>query len=74
MRIRHATTGFEFLGLVPFYSMIDKKLNKGGGISFDFDGSISIRIGESKSMGDKVGIHPGDFSDSEFFLRYLKVL
>ncbi len=74
VRIRHATTGFEFLGLIPFYSMVDKRLNRGGGISFDFDGSINIRIGESRLLGEEVGIHPGEFSDSEFFLRYLKVL
>jgi hypothetical protein len=72
VRVRHATTGYEFIGLVPFYSMMAKTMDEGGGISFDFDGSINIRSGKAKSAGLPVGLHPGNYSDSEYFLRYMR--
>jgi len=70
VKVRHATTGYEFFALIPYYGMLEKKLNKGGGISFDFDGSINIRLGGSIEEGTYAGLHPGNFTDSEFFLRF----
>ena len=48
--------------------MVEKRLNGGGGIAFDVDGSVSIRMGDATSDGHAVGMHPGDLTDGEFFM------
>lgn len=73
VRVKHMTTGLEFIALVPFYNMMDKRLGKGGGITFDRDGMISIRVGEGQEEGMAVGIHPGNITDPEHFLRYYSI-
>lgn len=71
MRVRHAATGYEFIALVPFYNMMMKRSNIGGGVSFEQDGMVRVRIGGNYHQGDIIGIQPGNFSDSEFYTRYL---
>lgn len=73
VRIKHVTTGNVFLALVPFYDMFEKRLNGGGGIAFEPDGSVGIRVGEAHAEGMAVGLHPGNLTDAEFFMRYLNV-
>lgn len=71
VKIKHIATGLEFVALVPFYNMFDKEMGKGGGVSFELDGSISVRAGAAKAEGSGVGLHPGNLTDPEFFMRYL---
>lgn len=73
VRIKQQSTGLEFVALIPYYHIIEKRFGDGGAISFDFDGSITIRLGKDHEQGAPIGMHPGNFSDSEFFLRYLSV-
>jgi hypothetical protein len=73
VRVRHKATGLDFIALVPYYNMLKKDLRKGGGVTFDFDGSVNIRAGANQEEGAVVGITPGNFSDSEFFLRYFRM-
>eukprot|EP00595_Chromulina_sp_UTEXLB2642_P000277 CAMPEP_0196761660 /NCGR_PEP_ID=MMETSP1095-20130614/966_1 /TAXON_ID=96789 ORGANISM="Chromulina nebulosa, Strain UTEXLB2642" /NCGR_SAMPLE_ID=MMETSP1095 /ASSEMBLY_ACC=CAM_ASM_000446 /LENGTH=701 /DNA_ID=CAMNT_0042111507 /DNA_START=99 /DNA_END=2201 /DNA_ORIENTATION=+ len=73
VRVRHSATGYEFIALIPFYNMMNKVINVGGGVTFDRDGMINVRVGGNYEEGTQVGIHPGNFSDSEFFVRYLRV-
>ena len=53
--------------------MIEKRFNAGGGITFDLDGTVSVRAGKDQEEGLPVTVHPGNYSDAEFFLRYLTV-
>ena len=62
------STGNAFLALVPFYDMVEKRLNGGGGIAFDVDGSVTIRMGDPTIEGQAVAMHPGDLTDGEFFM------
>ena len=73
VRVRHVTTGNVFLALVPFYDMFEKRLGVGGGISFEPDGSVAIRVGEAHKTGSSAGLHAGNLPDAEFFMRYLYV-
>ncbi len=43
------------MALVPFYNMIEKRLNSGGGVVFDMDGSIKISVGSSHEEGEALG-------------------
>jgi hypothetical protein len=52
--------------------MLEKKLESSGGITFDLDGTVSVRAGGNADEGFPVAIHPGNMSDSEFFMRYLR--
>lgn len=71
--IKQISTGLEFIALIPFYNFIEKRLGAGGGITYDLDGTVSVRAGKSHEEGLPVLIHPGNMSDSEFFLRYLRI-
>ena len=73
VRVRHKSTGQSFLALVPFFDMLGKKLSPTGtdGVQFDMDGSISMRASVSQEDGDLVNVHPGNFTDTEFYMRYL---
>jgi hypothetical protein len=73
VKVKQISTGLEFVALIPYYHMFDKRLGSGGGITFDLDGTVSVRAGRDQEEGFPVGIHPGNLSDAEFFLRYLKV-
>jgi hypothetical protein len=73
VKIRQVATGLEFLALIPFYNMFDKKMNGGGGVSFDLDGSIVVRSGESVTGGATLALNPGNLTDPEYFLRYLRI-
>ena len=72
VRIKQIATGLEFIALIPYYNMVHKRYGSGGGLTFDLDGSVSVRVGGGHEEGMAVGIHPGNMSDSEFFLRYLR--
>jgi hypothetical protein len=71
VRIKQIATGLEFIALIPFYNMLEKKLGVGGGVTFDLDGTVSVRAGNNLEEGLPINISPGNISDSEFFLRYL---
>lgn len=73
VRVRHKSTGQNFLALIPFFDMAGKKLSSTGtdGVVFDMDGSISIKTSSSQEDGDLINVHPGNFTDTEFFMRYL---
>jgi hypothetical protein len=73
VKIKQISTGLHFIALIPYYNMIEKKLGGGGGLTFGLDGTISLSVGEHFSEGNSVSIHPGNFSDSELFLRYFHV-
>lgn len=73
VKVKHMTTGLEFIALVPFYNMVDKRMGKGGGVTFDRDGMVSIRAGHGHEEGMTVGVHPGNITDPEHFLRYYSI-
>lgn len=73
VRIKQIATGMEFIALIPFYNFIEKRLGVGGGITFDLDGTVSVRAGKHHEEDLPVMIHPGNMTDSEFFLRYLRL-
>jgi hypothetical protein len=73
IRVKQMSTGLEFIALIPYYNMVDKRFGAGGGVTFDLDGSVSLRVGDLQEEAAPVGIHPGNMSDSEYFLRYFKV-
>lgn len=72
VRIKQIATGLEFIALIPFYNMVEKRIGSGGGVTFDLDGTVSVRAGSNQDEGFPITIHPGNMSDSEFFLRYMK--
>jgi hypothetical protein len=59
------------LALVPFFNMLEKKVDSGGGVTFDLDGGIYIRVGSNQEEGEVVATSPGNFTDTEYFMRYL---
>jgi len=71
VQIHQVSTGQSFLALVPFYNMVAKRIGSGGGVSFNLDGSVTISVGSPHEEGEVVGVHPGNFSDHEFYMRYL---
>jgi hypothetical protein len=73
VRIKQIATGLEFIALIPFYNFVEKKLGIGGGITFDLDGTVSVRAGKHQEEGLPIVISPGNLTDSEFFLRYLRL-
>ena len=73
VKVYHVSTGQYFLALVPFYNMVEKRVGSGGGVSFNLGGSVTISVGSLHEEGEVVGVHPGNFSDHEFYLRYLSV-
>ncbi len=101
VKIRQIATGLEFIALVPYYNMLEKRAGIGGSVTFDLDGryslthlttyslthltiyslthltiyslSVGIRVGRGFSEGSSIGIQPGNYTDNEYFLRYLAV-
>ena len=73
VKIKHIATGLEFIALIPYYNFFEKKIGSGGGVSFDFDGSINVRSGATTDEGVAVGLHPGNLTDPEYYLRYLSI-
>lgn len=73
VKIKQVATGLEFVALIPYYHMLKKNFGTGGGITFDLDGTISVRAGRDQEEGLPLSIHPGNFSDAEIFLRYYTV-
>lgn len=73
VRVYHASTGSSFLALIPFFDMLTKKSNPSArnNIVFDMSGSIMVSTDSAYEEGEFVGVHPGNFTDTEFFLRYL---
>lgn len=71
VKVKQIATGLEFIALIPFYNMLEKKIGTGGGITFDLDGSLNVRAGATQEEGLPVIINPGNMSDAEFFLRFL---
>lgn len=73
VRVRHKSTGQDFLALVPFFDMAGKKMSETdtNGVVFDMDGSISIKASSAQEDGELIHVHPGNFTDTEFFMRYL---
>eukprot|EP01039_Chlorochromonas_danica_P003198 gene3198-3501_t len=73
VRVKQIATGLEFIALIPFYHMVEKSFDARGGITFDLDGTISVRAGQTVDGGQVLSINPGPISDSEYFLRYFNV-
>ena len=73
VKVKQISTGLEFVALIPYYNMFEKRHHAGGGITFDLDGTVAIRAGKDQEEGIPLSIHPGNYSDAEFFLRYLSV-
>lgn len=71
--VQQMSTGLQFTALIPFYSFLGKRPGAGGSVSFDMDGTIYIRAGAEHEEGIPLAIHPGNMSDAEFFLRFLKL-
>ena len=40
---------------------------------FGLDGSVSVKAGENLHQGDLLAVDPGNFTDPEYFMRYLVV-
>lgn len=72
VKIKQVATGLQFIALIPYYNMVKKNIGAGGGITFDLDGSISLRTGSLQEENEPIEMSPGNMSDSEFFLRYLR--
>lgn len=74
VRVRHVATGLEFIALVPFYNMLEKRVDGerrgGGGITFDLDGSVTVRAWETFEDGMPLSVNVGNLTDAEFFLKY----
>merc|ERR1711991_1009311 len=66
VKIRQVSTGLEFIALIPYYNMVQKRFGAGGGLTFDLDGTVAVRAGASLSEsgiteeGEAIGIHPGN--------------
>jgi hypothetical protein len=74
VKVKQLSTGLEFIALVPFYSMLEKRMSGfGGGVTFDLEGSVNILTGTSGSEGTVVGLDPGNLTDPEFFMRYFRL-
>ena len=73
VQVHQVSTGQRFLALVPFYNMVDKRIGSGGGLSFNLDGSVTISVGALHEEGEVIGVNPGNFSDHEFYMRFLSV-
>jgi hypothetical protein len=73
VRIRNVGTGMDFLALIPFYNMFEKKMNGGGGVTLEMDMSVTVRAGEGVTGGSVVALNPGNFTDPEYFMRYLRI-
>lgn len=71
VQVMHSSTSQPFLALVPFYNMVDKRIGSGGGASFNMDGKITINVQSIHEEGEVIGVHPGNFSDHEYYMRYL---
>lgn len=73
VRVRHTSTGHDFLALVPFFDMTEKRISASGtdGVTFNMDGTISLHTSSMEEDGEAVGVHPGNFTDTEFFMRYM---
>ncbi|KAJ1402076.1 hypothetical protein B484DRAFT_234221 [Ochromonadaceae sp. CCMP2298] len=71
VRVKQMATGLEFTALIPYYNMVKKSAGAGGGVTFDLDGSVSLRTG-GMQQGTALAMHPGNMSDAEHFLRYLR--
>ena len=59
IRVQHASTGGSFLALVPFFDMMEKRIDSGGGATFEMDGGITMRVGQDHEEGEFTGFHPG---------------
>lgn len=80
VRVKHSTTGLTFLALVPYFNLMDKTATTfiessvaDHSVTFDIDGSVSIHAANTYEIGEQIGVHPGNFTDSEYFLRYFDV-
>ena len=73
VQVMHSSTNQPFLALVPFFNMVDKRIGSGGGVTFNMDGKVSINVHSEHEEGEVIGIHPGNFSDHEYYMRYLTV-
>ena len=123
VRVKQASTGLDFIALIPYYNMMEKKLQTGGetetekeiergsrsgagsgselnlkvadaddsrsrrgkssgsgngngnhdNFIFGLDGSVSVRSVRAHTKGHSVAVSPGNYTDPEFFLRYLSV-
>ncbi len=73
VQIKQQSTGLEFYGLVPFWNMIDKRVDKKGGIIFELDGSISIKTGVDLVAGNVFSSSVGPLTDQDFFMKYLSL-
>jgi hypothetical protein len=71
VRVKQMSTGLEFTALIPYYNMVQKSTSVGGGLTFDLDGSVSLRT-SGLLEGASLAVHPGNMSDAEYFLRYLR--
>ena len=77
VRIKQVSTGLSFLALVPFYNIAEKQIDsdansaKGAGVRFELDGRVTIRSYAETSANNAISVAVGNFTDSEFYLRYL---
>jgi hypothetical protein len=72
VKVRHATTGYEFFALVPFINYIRKSHTAGGTLTFDRNGLVNLRV-NSHLPNTFVTFSTGNFTDSEYFMRYFDV-
>jgi hypothetical protein len=74
VKVRQASTGLEFLALVPFHSMTTQTLIRGGGgATLELDGYVTLRATHAADIGAPVTLFPGNMTDAEYFLRYLRL-
>lgn len=75
--IHQKATGTDFLALVPFLNMMDKRVatagDTAGGLTFELDGSLSIRPGVDVEEGTVLSTMIGELTDQDYFLRYLSL-
>lgn len=73
LKVTHIATGSTFLALVPFVNTLRKSVGNSTGVSFELDGSITIRAGDNIAAGSHISFDAGLFNDAEFFSRYYEV-
>ena len=71
--MKHLATGTSFLALIPFVNTLKKSVSNSSGVSFELDGSVTIKSAAEATQGQHVSFNVGLFNDADFFSRYYEV-
>merc|ERR1711871_223564 len=75
--IHQKTTNTDFLALVPFLNLMDKRVavdgDTKGGITVEIDNSITVKSGIDVEEGTVISTMIGALTDQDYFMRYLSL-